>query len=424
MGSCLEHLGLTLLPFKVAARTSKLVHLRRDTRLRCTLHLHQRQSASSRTSQWPWEIQVPGVVPMPHGELSPGHAPFCRRHANIQPWGNLQAVVQESLELAEAVDIQQLPGLRPLWTKHNLNIQGDANHFVNTLWNLSQSGAFHYRFAEIQPGGYLTDHIQQPILVPYPDDWPDSTNLQDLFNGWANTGLGQYLMGDKPVLVSHITRNTVVDDIPTKHSKILNTYGTFTVPRSLDGFARTSSEFVPAALICHRGPSHNTGHYFAILIYRDLMWIADDGKPPIHLERLTPQLASQVTQVWAIHIDTFRTTQQVLHSLPPPEDPDFDPPLRPSPEKRPRLEQQHNQLHFANVTNFGKQVLDWYWSRQSEVYILVEIHLEPPMMKVTSTTKNGRSKAKPKGSKGSSAAFEVVSWPGNDHTEIYHQMNG
>ena len=281
------------------------------------------------------------------------------QETNTQPWGNLKEAVQESLELAESVDIQQLPGLKPMWKKHDLNIEGDANRFVNALWNVSQSRAFHYRFAEIQPGGYLTDHMQ-PILVPFPDDWPEATSLQDLFNGWANTGLGQYLMDDKPVLVSHIARNTMVDSTPTKHSKILNTYGTFTVPRSLDGLARTSSEFVPAALICHRGPSHNAGHYFAILIYRDLMWIADDGKPPIHLEHLTPQLASKVTQVWAVHIDTFKTTQQVLRSLPPPEEPDYDPPLHPSPEKRPRHEQQHNKLHFANVTHFGRQVLDWY----------------------------------------------------------------
>ena len=227
------------------------------------------------------------------------------QETNTQPWGNLQAAVQESLELAAAVDIHELPGLQPLWKKHDLNIQGDANHFVNTLWNLSQTRAFHYRFAEIQEGGFVKDHIQQPILVDFPDDWPENTRLQDLYNGWANTGLGQYLLDDKPVLISHITRNTCVEGTMTKHAKILNPYGTFTVPRSLDGFARASSEFVPAALICHRGPSHNTGHYFAILIYRDLMWIADDGKPPTHLEHLTPQLASQVTQVWAVHIDTF-----------------------------------------------------------------------------------------------------------------------
>ena len=32
----------------------------------------------------------------------------------------------------------------------------------------------------------------------------------------------------------------MVNGTPTKHSKLLNTYGTFTVPRSLDGFARSN----------------------------------------------------------------------------------------------------------------------------------------------------------------------------------------
>ena len=138
------------------------------------------------------------------------------QETRAQPWGNLQEAVQESMELAEAVDLHQLPGLQPLWTKRNLNIQGDANHFVNSLWNLSQTRALHYRFAEIKPGGYLVDHIQQPILVDYPDDWPQTTTLQDLYDGWANTGLGQYLMDDKPVLVSYVTRNTCVDGVATQ----------------------------------------------------------------------------------------------------------------------------------------------------------------------------------------------------------------
>ena len=149
----------------------------------------------------------------------------------------------------------------------------------------------------------------------------------------------------------------------TQRNKLINPYGTFTVPRSLDGFAHTSSEFVPGASSTHlpQGP-----HYFAILTYRDLMWLADDGKPPVHPAHLTPQLASQVTQIWAVHVDTFRTTQQVLQTLPPPEEPDYGPPLHPSPKKRPRLEQTHNQLHCANVTTLGKQVIDWYWTRHQQ----------------------------------------------------------
>ena len=299
------------------------------------------------------------------------------RETSTQPWGTLQEAVQESIDAAEQVDIQTLPGLRELWKQHDLNAQGDASHFVNSLWLLSQSRAFHYCFAEIKEGGYLTDHVQQPILVPYPDDWPDDVSLQQLINNWANQGMGQYLMDDKKVLICHVTRNTCIDGVMTKHQKPFNPYGTFTMPRSLDGFSRSSTEFVPAVLICHRGQTHQQGHYFAILIYRDLMWIADDGKAPTHLPNLTPSLASQIAQVWAVNIDCFKTPQQVLHGLPPPEEPDYEPSLHPSPIKRARLEQDHNALHFSNVTNFGRQVLEWYWTRDSGICIFAETHLDP-----------------------------------------------
>ena len=156
-----------------------------------------------------------------------------------------------SAGIAESVDIQALPGLRDLWKQHDLNVQGDASHFVNSLWLLSQSRAFHHRFAEIKEGGYLTDHVQQPILVPYPDDWPDDATLQQLINNWANQGMGQYLLGDKKLLVCHVTRNTCINGVMTKHQKPFNPYGTFNMPRSLDGFARSTTEFVPAVLICH-----------------------------------------------------------------------------------------------------------------------------------------------------------------------------
>ena len=299
------------------------------------------------------------------------------QETSTQPWGTIQEAVQESIDTAEPVDLQALPGLRDLWKQHDLNTQGDANHFVNSLWLQSQSRAFHYRFAEIREGGYLTDHVQQPILVPFPDDWPDNVTFQQLVNNWANQGMGQYLLDDKKILVCHVTRNTCIEGEMTKHQKPFNPYGTFTVPRSLDGFSRTSTEFVPAVLICHKGRTHHEGHYFAILIYRDLMWIADDGKVPQHLPHLTPALASQITQVWAVNIDCFKTPQQVLHGLPPADEPDFDPPLHPSPVKRARYAQDHNSLYYANVTNLGKQVIEWYWTRDSGIYIFVETHLDP-----------------------------------------------
>ena len=147
------------------------------------------------------------------------------QETSTQPWGTLQEAVQESLDTAETVDLHQLPGMQELWTQHDLNLQGDANHFVNSLWLQSQTRAFHFRYAEIKEQGYLVDHVQMPILIPYPDDWPEDTRFQDLINNWANQGLGQYLMDDKKVLICRVTRNTVVDGIATKHAKTLNPYG-------------------------------------------------------------------------------------------------------------------------------------------------------------------------------------------------------
>lgn len=91
------------------------------------------------------------------------------------------------------------------------------------------------------------------------------------------------------------------------------------------------------------------------------MWLADDGKVPTHLPHLTPKLASQITQVWAV---TFKTPQQVLQGVPPPGKPDYDPPLYPSPNKRARHAQDHNLLHYGNVTHLGRQVIDGYWTRE------------------------------------------------------------
>ena len=86
-------------------------------------------------------------------------------------------------------------------------------------------------------------------------------------NNWANQGLGQFLADDKTVLVAHINRAVTYDGVLTKHKRALNPHGAFTVPRSLDGFSRASAEYMPIAYICHRGPTHDSGHYFAILVY-------------------------------------------------------------------------------------------------------------------------------------------------------------
>ena len=75
------------------------------------------------------------------------------QETSTQPWGNLQEVVQESLDMAEQVDLQQLPGLHELWKQQ--------------LWLHSQTRAFHYRYAEIKDCGTQTQlDASQPVTHP------------------------------------------------------------------------------------------------------------------------------------------------------------------------------------------------------------------------------------------------------------------
>ena len=130
------------------------------------------------------------------------------------------------------------------------------------------------------------------------------------------------------------------------------------------------------AFICHRGPTHDTGHYYTILVYKDLMWIADDGATPKVLPFLTPQIAGQIVQVWGTQTSALLTPRQIARALPPPESPDYDPPLHNTPPKKARRTQDNMRLNVANITAFGKGTLDWYWTRDNEIYVMIETHLD------------------------------------------------
>ena len=96
------------------------------------------------------------------------------------------------MELAEPVGIKTLPGLDDLWLQHDLNAEGDASHFVNSLWLKSQTRVMQYRYSEIREGGYLHDHVQVALVVDYPDHYGDELTWQELTNCWSNQGLGHH----------------------------------------------------------------------------------------------------------------------------------------------------------------------------------------------------------------------------------------
>lgn len=121
---------------------------------------------------------------MHHGALSHGHVRYSKR--STQPWGNLREAVQESLELAEAVDLHKLPGLHSLWQRHDLNVQGDAELLVVALPNTSLP----LPVCRDPRGGYTwltmsNNHSWCPILMT------GRMTLHFRSSSWANQGLGQ-----------------------------------------------------------------------------------------------------------------------------------------------------------------------------------------------------------------------------------------
>ena len=54
-----------------------------------------------------------------------------------------------------------------------------------------QTRVMQYRYTEIKEGGYVTEHVQLPLIVDYPDEFLYEMTWQELMNCWANQGLGQ-----------------------------------------------------------------------------------------------------------------------------------------------------------------------------------------------------------------------------------------
>ena len=191
-----------------------------------------------------------------------------------------------------------------------------------------------------------------PVHIDFPDHSPDEVHFQDLINGWCNEGLGQFFMDEKKALVCHLKRETEVDGQITEHHRTLNPHGTFTVPTSLDGFSRRQEEYVPVALICHNGHNHLSAHYYAVLMYRDLLWLADDGQTPKVIPNLTPQIAKDIIQLWAIQLSHFRTPQDVARTLPAPESPDFEPPDAPIAQQKGQTQYRTHEAPLCPLHQF------------------------------------------------------------------------
>ena len=135
----------------------------------------------------------------------------------------------------------------------------------------------------------------------------------------------------------------------------------------------------------HVGRDHKAGHYYTVLIYKDMFWIADDGQYPQPLPALTANMRRCIVQVWAVPscalADEFRpgSMTRVSRAMIRAAEQEAEEVEILPPTKRARVEgtSKHMlQVHFANVTQFGKSVQEWFWSRPDGVHLFTETHLD------------------------------------------------
>ena len=90
-------------------------------------------------------------------------------------------------------------------------------------------------------------------------------------------------------------------------------------------------------------------------MYQDLLWLADGGQTPKVIPNLTRQIAGDIIQTMGHPSLSFQdSSRHKARTMPAPESPDYDPPLHPSPAKRPKPNEEAMRLHFANITSLGK----------------------------------------------------------------------
>ena len=97
---------------------------------------------------------------------------------------------------------------------------------------------------------------------------------------------------------------------------------------------------------------------------------------------LTPQLAGQIVQIWAVQTSAFATPRQIARALPEPETPDYDPrstahrPKRPDSHRTPCGSMWQILQPLANTpwTGFGAETMTYMswlrltWTNKSTVH--------------------------------------------------------
>ena len=272
-------------------------------------------------------------------------------------WNRTAQAVAEALDKDEVVQLTQLDGLRPLWTKFDDEQQNDASHFLQELVDLADSKV-------VILGHHLVDSNQRvhhrkvfPTHLIFPDQ-SGSEELEQLIGEWANTQEGQVFDGDG-LWVAQIGRYRQVDGRWTKHHRPLRVPSIFNLPITLDGNSTRTKQYSVVGFLCHSGNERQHGHFYAVFLYRGMSWIVVDGAFPKAVAQITAE-----TQCGRCHPNSYcRLTSSMTCS---------------SRRKSRRCKRQCSEglrFDFANITTMGQSVRQWLLSKPRQPTFVVETHL-------------------------------------------------
>ena len=326
-------------------------------------------------------------------------------------WQLTTPAAQGALNSDDTVHLPALPGLESLSNKFDDNTQDDASYFLQEMVELAQAEQVIKSYHSVDFAQQVHHRQAFPVHLIFPEK-EGPAELEHLISEWANYQEGQVFDG-QGLWVAQVGRYAKVHGEWTKHHRALNVPSIFNLPITLDGDATCTKQFSVIGYLCHAGSSNNSGHYYAVFLYRGLSWIVDDGAYPRVMPQVLKQTQQQIVQVWALPSECLLPTDIPCDVNMEPEHP-----IGEAPAKRQR--QECVKFDFANVTQLGQGVRQWLLTRPRQPICIVETHLgkqdhEKTMQWLTTRALSALGEPAAESTKGGTNGGMMIIFPHNLH---------
>ena len=213
-------------------------------------------------------------------------------------------------------------------------------------------------------GGREHEFDTIPLFIRMPLEAGDEANFEQLLAEWANEGNGQCLGPDVDHIVFHIGRYSLSTTAKewVKHHNRLHTPSSFRCPQKTATDHVGHSTFVLRGIIAHHGEELISGHYNALLVEGEAVWLVDDGECPQVQKEVPDSIKRGAVMIWASRAEQSSFWTQTVGR--------FDPPA-----KRVKTDAGAIEVFYGNVTHWNNDVKDWLLQQDMQIAMLVETHV-------------------------------------------------